>query len=67
MCLMETGKRYVVGFEHELGRARSYRMTDQAALKMAQDWVRAGEIGVLVEDPVSGEVWTAEQFRAVAS
>lgn len=58
--------RFIVKFDHHLGQAKSYRMNAPEALKMAVDWVEAGETGVLVENPDTGEVWTPEQFRIVA-
>ena len=58
--------RFIVKFDHELGQAKSYRMTAPEALKLATEWGRAGEKGVLVENPDTGEVWTAEAFRVMA-
>ena len=41
-------------------------MTAPEALKLAVTWVAAGEKGVLVENPDTGDVWTPEAFRVVA-
>ena len=57
---------YTVRFDHKLGQATSYRMSATQAFKMANDWVAAGETGVIIEDPETGEVWTPDRFRSVA-
>lgn len=51
-------------YDHKLGLAKSQPLSPEAALKLAQDWLRDGEPGVRIIDDETDEVWTVEAFKA---
>ncbi len=57
--------KFRVSYLHDnLGRARSYPMTADAALALARSWEREGEREVRIEDDQSGDEWTIDGFVA---